>query len=371
MIRTLIKKDLKIFFYDKKGLALSFLLPIILIALFAFSFGGAGQKKSAPKPVNLLIADQDTTKTSQDFLATLASRPTLQVTQVTETDAVERIQKGKSAAVLVLKKGFEKAVETGQPLPVEFKYDAAREIQIQMMLGVVKGHMMQQYGNPEAFKNIRVQLTSLMKENEDKPNPGLIQAIGGTATMMLLFTIAAIGAGLLEEKEAGTLKRLLSTPVKPIHILLAKMSTGIIISILQLTVMFVFSWIAFDLPLFNDIVSLVILVLCISFSVSSFGVLLASLVKTRQQLQGMSTIIILLLSALGGSMIPTAMMPALLQKTAVISVNYWGIQGMFDIFWRQLPFLEIIPKMGILLGIGLIMILIAAPLFKRNIVTME
>ncbi|NOY46643.1 MAG: ABC transporter permease, partial [Chlorobi bacterium] len=89
--------------------------------------------------------------------------------------------------------------------------------------------------------------------------------------------------------------------------------------------------------------------------------------KTRQQLQGLSTIIILVMSAIGGSMVPLFVMPAIMQKIAVVSVNYWGIQGFYDIFWRNLPIIEIVPKMSVLVGIGLIMTIISVRLFKKNI----
>ena len=91
--------------------------------------------------------------------------------------------------------------------------------------------------------------------------------------------------------------------------------------------------------------------------------------KTRQQLQGLSTIIIMLMSAIGGSMIPLFIMPAIMQKIAVISVNYWGIQGFYDIFWRNLPLIDILPKIMVLLGIGIVMTIISTQLFKRNILT--
>jgi len=81
----------------------------------------------------------------------------------------------------------------------------------------------------------------------------------------------------------------------------------------------------------------------------------------------MSTIIIMLMSAIGGSMIPLFVMPAFMQKIAVISVNYWGIQGFYDIFWRRLPLLDIAPKIFVLVSIGLIMTLISTRLFKKNL----
>lgn len=371
MIRTILKKDLKIYLSDRRGVLLTFLLPVILISLFAFSFGGVGRKKRAPRPTTLLVVDKDSSKTSVAFVERLGALPTLKTISLNETNAVERVKKGNNVAALVLYKGFEQAVANKDRLPLELKYDAARELPTRMALAVVRSQLVHDFGNVKTLNNVNVKMSSVIKQTSNKPNPGLVQAVAGTAIMMLLFTIAAIGGGLLEEKEAGTLRRLLSTPVKPLDILFGKMATGMVISVLQLAAMFLFAWLAFGLPIFMDTISLVLLILCISFAISGFGVLLVSVVKTRQQLNGMSTIIIILMSAIGGSMIPISMMPAFMQKAAVVSVNYWGIQGFFDIFWRQLTVVEILPKMFILLGIGLGMTLVSIPLFKRNIVNLE
>ena len=148
------------------------------------------------------------------------------------------------------------------------------------------------------------------------------------------------------------------------------MLAALVISIIQLTIMFVFSWIAFGLPIFKDLTALILMIIATAFAVSSFGIFLVSIAKSRQQLQGYSTIIIMLMSAIGGSMIPLFVMPEIMQKIAVISVNYWGIQGFYDIFWRSLPLGEILPKMGVLVAIGCGMTLISIRLFKKNVLKM-
>ncbi|AXT20048.1 ABC transporter permease [Flavobacteriaceae bacterium AU392] len=371
MIITILKKDLRLYFSDKKGVLVTFLLPIIMITLFAFAFGGVGKKKSAPKPLGILVVDKDSTATSQELITKLNNLQTIRLIPSEEEKALDRVRKGDNVAALIFEKGFSEAITTDANLPVELKYDAARDLQMRIVHTLLKEGFKYHLKKEDAPNEIKLKTTSLIKESSTKAHPGLVQAVGGTAIMMLLFSIAAIGGGLLDEKEAGTLKRLLIAPVKPLYILLAKMGTAMIVSILQLTVMFVFAWLAFGLPIFMDMSSLIILILCISFAVSSFGVFLVSTVKTRQQLQGMSTIIIILMSAIGGSMIPISMMPAFMQNIAIISVNYWGIEGFFDIFWRQLPLVDVLPKMGILLAIGLGMTLISTILFKKNIIAIE
>ncbi len=407
MIVTIFKKDLKLYFSDKRSVLLTFLLPIVLISLFAFAFGGVGGS-TKQRSVSLLVSDNDNSADSQAVIAGLDSLKGLVMIAKEKKEAIDLVRKGSYVGVLIFEKGFQDSIQAGKKLPLELKYDAAREIEMGMLQSVLMQHLMSSIGRKsvkakmntyfeknflgmpqetkeKVFKDMdadsegisgttnatmELKMTSMRKEGEDKGNLGLIQAVAGTAIMMLLFSITGIGSGLLDEKEAGTLKRLLYAPVKPIDILFGKMATSLTIAILQLAVMFVFSWLVFGLPIFKDVPSLLLMIICTAFAVSSFGIFLVAIAKSRQQLQGLSTIIILVMSAIGGSMIPLFIMPAIMQKIAVISVNYWGIQGFYDIFWRNLPLADILPKMAVLVTIGFVMTLISVRLFKKNILKM-
>ena len=138
---------------------------------------------------------------------------------------------------------------------------------------------------------------------------------------------------------------------------------------MQLVVMFLFASLTFQLNIKPHLLGLVITILATAFACSAFGVLLATFAKSRQQVQGLSTLIILVMSAIGGSMMPLFFMPEMMQKLAVISVNYWSIQAFFDLFWRNLSIADatFISRILILLLIGLILNALAFILFKRNI----
>ena len=404
MILTILKKDLKLFFIDKKGLALTFIMPIMLISLFAFAFGGVGGDNES-KPLEVLVADLDVTADSKSVIASIDSLKGVVLIPTTVEEGTDLVLKGKYVGVLIFEKGFQDSIASGNGLPMELKYDAAREIEMGMLQGVLMQNLMTSVGKKvikskmntyldsefvSIDKGIKekifddmdnedsemsasmtggmdLKMTSVIKVDAKNKNLGLIQAVAGTAIMLLLFSIAAIGGGLLDEKEAGTLKRLLYSPLKPTDILFGKMGTALILSILQLVVMFVFSWLAFGLPIFTDLPSLILMILSTAFAVSSFGIFLVSIAKTRQQLQGYSTIIIMIMSAIGGSMVPLFIMPAIMQKIAVVSINYWGIQGFYDIFWRGLSLVQILPKMGVLVVFGLVMTFISIRLFKKNL----
>ncbi|MFB6305533.1 MAG: ABC transporter permease, partial [Flavobacteriales bacterium] len=162
-------------------------------------------------------------------------------------------------------------------------------------------------------------------------------------------------------------KRILYTPLNPNSILYGKMLSNLTMSILQLLVMFIFSWLVFGLNIFTDVLSLIIMILASAFACSAFGIFLASVAKSRKQVQGLSTVIILLMSAIGGSMVPLFIMPDIMSKIAVFSVNYWALQGFFDIFWREMSMLHILSRAGVLFGMGLIITTLAFRFYRSNI----
>jgi ABC-2 type transport system permease protein len=393
----LFKKDLMLFFHDQRSVILTFLLPLILISLFAFAYGGIGEFDGRSEPVRLLITDLDQTVSSQEIISSIDSLKDIRTVISNSVKAEELVINGNYACALIIYKGFQDSLVAGNASPLEMVYDRSREMEIAALQQNLISTLMASTGKivvkkrienylksqfPYIDKNITdniarnatdnndntpvIKWTSVVGEKNDT-KLGLIQAVAGTAILMLLFSVAGVGTSILEEKENGTINRLLYSPLKGSTILYSKMLFAFFISILQLTTMFIFAWLVLNMDLSVNIPGLILMITATSFAVSSLGIFLAAVSKTRQQAQNLSTIIILVMSAIGGSMIPLFIMPAVLQKIALLSVNYWGIQGFYDLFWRVLPLKEILPKILILMGIGLIMTLASIQLFKRRI----
>jgi ABC-2 type transport system permease protein len=397
----LFKKDLKLFFHDQRSVILTFLLPLILISLFAFAYGGIGEFDGRSEPVRLLVADLDQTSSSKEIVSRFDSLKDMSIVISDSVKSKELVIKGKYACAFIIYKGFQDSLEAGHTMPIELVYDRSREMEIGILQQNIISILMESTGEIAVKKSIKkylhdqfpdidesasdnivetavnddsnaivIKWTSVVGEKNDT-KLGLIQAVAGTAILMLLFSVAGVGTSILEEKENGTINRLLYSPLKGSTILYSKMLFAFFISILQLTTMFLFAWLVFNMDLSVNIPGLILMIIATSFAVSSLGIFLAAVAKTRQQAQNLSTIIILVMSAIGGSMIPLFIMPAILQKIALLSVNYWGIQGFYDIFWRLLPLKEILPKIIILLSIGLVMTLASIQLFKKRIMKLQ
>jgi ABC-2 type transport system permease protein len=393
----LFKKDLTLFFHDQRSVILTFLLPVILITLFAFAYGSIGAFDGRSEPVKLLVADMDQTSSSKEVIYKIDSLKDISVLISDSVKSKELVIKGRYAGALIIYKGFHDSLEAGNATPIELVYDRSREMEIGILQQNLISTLMSFTNESKIRKGIENYLKDIFPDEENdmsndilgavikesggnqtiKWTPivgikndtklGLIQAVAGTAILMLLFSVAGVGTSILEEKENGTIKRLLCSPLRSSSIVYGKMLFAFFISILQLTAMFMFAWLIFKMDLSVNIPALILMIIATAFAVSSLGIFLAAVAKTRQQAQNLSTILILIMSAIGGSMIPIFIMPAILQKIALLSVNYWGIQGFYDIFWRSLPLGAILPRIGVLTGIGIIMTLASVQLFKKRI----
>lgn len=393
----LLKKDLTLFLHDQRSVILTFLLPVILITLFAFAYGSIGTSYDRSAPVKLLVTDLDKSNISEEIIHKIDSLDDIIIVVSDSTRSKELVIKGGYACALIIYKGFQDSLESGNAMPLELVYDRSREMEIGILQHNLISTLLSSTSEIKIKKNIEKYLQELFPDDENdisddifgsiikndsnneaiKWTPivgirndtrlGLIQAVAGTAILMLLFSVAGVGTSILEEKENGTINRLLYSPLKASTILYSKMVFAFFISILQLTAMFLFAWLILNMDMSVDIPGLILMIISTSFAVSSMGIFLAAVAKTRQQAQNLSTIIILVMSAIGGSMIPLFIMPLVLQKIALLSINYWGIQGFYDLFWRALPLVEILPKVLILMSMGIAMTLASVQLFKRRI----
>jgi ABC-2 type transport system permease protein len=98
---------------------------------------------------------------------------------------------------------------------------------------------------------------------------------------------------------------------------------------------------------------------------SGFGLLLATFCRSRAQLSGISTIVILAMSALGGSMFPRFLMTDSMQQMGLATFNAWALDGYIKVFWRNAPLIELWPQVAVLAAMCVVF-LTAARMFARR-----
>jgi ABC-2 type transport system permease protein len=140
------------------------------------------------------------------------------------------------------------------------------------------------------------------------------------------------------------------------------MSLGII----QLLFMFTAGWMMFRIDVISNFFNLLLVIIAASVACTSFGMLLAAFAQTRQQAQGLGTLLILSMSAIGGAWFPTSLMPSTIQFFSKLTFVYWSMDGFLQVLWRGLGTSAIALNLGVLLGIGAVLNVISVWQFRRG-----
>jgi ABC-2 type transport system permease protein len=200
---------------------------------------------------------------------------------------------------------------------------------------------------------------------ENKKSPMISFYAAAIGVMFLMFTASGSAGALLDEAESGTLERVLSTRVTMTSLLAGKLVFNTGLAFVQLVAMFLWGWAVFKLDFFSHLPGFAVMGLCTAFAVAAFGMLLASLCHTRAQLGALSTLVILIMSSVGGSMFPRFLMPESMQKAGLLTINAWAIDGFTKVFWRDLPVTDLWPPVAVLLGVGVVLFLVARRIARR------
>jgi ABC-2 type transport system permease protein len=220
-------------------------------------------------------------------------------------------------------------------------------------------------GGSNMFKNI-VNIEKEQLVGKEIANPMATRSVGGWAMMFLLFTITGSATSLLDEKKSGVMIRILSAPVTRTQILWSKYLYNMSLGMIQLSVMFLFGYLIFNIDIFSNLFNLFLIVLAASTVCTAFGMLLASIVKTTKQADGWGTFLILMMSAVGGAWFPVSLMPESIQFFSKLTIVYWSVEGFIAVLWRGAGFMEILHYLVILFGISIVINIISVYKFKRG-----
>jgi ABC-2 type transport system permease protein len=423
MILTVLRVCLLNLRRDGVAWVLGFIVPVIFFSIMAYIFGSMGGGRT-PK-IELAVVDEDQSELSKRLIAGLEKEASLIIhkarkehadgpaTPYTRADGEELVRAGKVPVVVIVPRGLGKDFPRfdGQGSPIELLVDSSNPVAGQMLTGLLQKVVMT--GMPEAFMTSGISqfekyaggLTEQQRKAIDawlpmlkqasgsadsgsgpaaaanfglipiksidlfgakKKNPAIAFYAAATAVMFLLFATANGGGGsFLEEVESGTLDRLLSSNLTLTQLVLGKWLWFTLVGIAQVTVMFIWGALVFQVQLLEHLAGFVVMTVTTAAAASSFGLVLGTLCKTRGQLAGLSTTVILLMSAVGGSMFPRFLMPPIMKSLGLFTFNGWALDGYQKVFWFEQPLTALWPQVLVLALIAVGFLFAARKLARR------
>jgi len=390
---ALVRKDLQIFFGDRRAVILTLAVPIAIASFFGAIFSGAGGGgNSEPAKIAVIVVDDDRSSISTAIVAGMQKDSALEVSAAPLDHARAAVQNGTTAVAVVIPSGFGGAagrafLAGGERPEIGVLFDPSRAAEVSMVRGMLTGHVMEAVGQEmfsgvqgrafvdEALANIdaidvpseqRETLRTLLqsvqrfnqtggvsgtqglmtvpysvKENAVTSGTGVAynsyaHAFAGMGVQFLFFAGIDLGMGILLERERGLWKRFRSAPVSRFTMLGARAMSGTLLTLLTLLVSFGFAMAVFGVRIQGSIAGFALVALACSIMAATFGLLVSALGRTAAATRRVATLAVLIMVMLGGAWVPSFIFPAWLQKVTVVIPARWAVDGLDAMTWRGL-----------------------------------
>jgi ABC-2 type transport system permease protein len=391
-LATSVAKESRIILRDRQALILFFIMPVLFVLILSLALRDAfGDRPGATFPV--LVVDQDGGEVgaavvsafaaSGHFRVERAARPAPDLAQLERAILDDRykfvIMIPTDASAKARQRVAELAANAPSEMlsaPVELRLLADPTLRLDYrtmvraaLAGTLQGMEMKLYGR-QLEQNLKAmglpaQLpheqngTHVFAEVRDEPLhsreqhviPSSVQQNAPAWTLLAMFFLTVpLSVSFIKEREQGSLFRLQTMSVPAWVVLGGKTLPYFIINQIQMASILLVS--VHVLPLLGgdrlDIghspLALMLLGAAASLAAIGFGIAVALFSRTAEQAASFSSAVTMIMAALGGILVPLAVMPPLMQQFAMISPLAWGLNGFLDVFVRGGGVADVVPE---------------------------
>jgi ABC-2 type transport system permease protein len=347
MIAAAIKKDLQLLARDRGALVTMFLLPVVFIAVFGSIFGGGGGDARR----RLAVWTDPASPRATAVAAVVKASGMFEVIAVADADAARRaVEAERADAALILAADFDPAAGHPGELAIDLAAPAQVRLPVIGAAAAVVGHAV----FPPvagAERPVLVPATPPGIRRELAGMTGFQVTVPGNAVLFGFFLALTVGLAFLEERRAGTWRRILAAPVSRASILIGKLVPYFLIGLVQFGFLFTIGVVVFGMRIGGSVVALVALTVAVVACATSLGLAIASLGGTEKRLGSIGSVCLLVMGLLGGAMVPRMVMPPLLRTIGLAVPHGWALDGYTTLLVRDgAGVAGVAPQIGALLA---------------------
>jgi ABC-2 type transport system permease protein len=422
-LKATIIKDIRILLRDKVGIALMFIMPIILVVIVTSIQNSTFQLVNKNR-IAMMVCNRDTGKLSTQLIQSIDKIGMFKMVSIPKNESEEAIKnrmRGKDALLAIVipadytQKITAKAKNVSGKALNSFGLNGdtvSKKISVNPLTMYFQPILQQSYrfsinGALRSALQIvesRETLRQLYFAINEKPLPEALEkdllnnqtninevpvSISGGTIMpnasqhnvpawtifAMFFIIISLGGSVVREKLSGSFIRLKTLPTDFMVALISKQITYLGVTVLQAVVIFSMGlWLfpliglpALNLP--SDYLALLVVTLVCGWCAVSYAICMGVYAHTQEQANGFGAVSIVILAAIGGLLVPSFAMPDGFKTVAVFSPLHWSIEAYYSLFLEGGKLKDVIPNLLPLLGITVLIQLAAyIGLKKKNLI---
>lgn len=405
-------KEIQLIARDRGTLAVLFLLPLLLGTLFGEINLQVAQGEATGILLDVCLVNEDPGAFGAQVANAMQNISQLKVNDCgTAVEAEQQVARGEAPAAVIIPDNFTQEISAYVPVSVEVIVDPAVPESTSIITGIMnqvvaevtiwgevqhgvrtilgESGLMEQISLQDQraveAQNLGVIMTQINQMRENPAISVVSEDLGGAriegsierffaylfpgfAVMFIFFIVSMASAALLNERESGTLRRLLAAPCPRWTIISGKMVAYMALACLQVVVLFGVANLLLGMPLGNSPLGLVILTLAIAFVATALGMLVAALARTASEADTAGMILAFVLAGIGGaiplSAAPIARLGGLVGILSQITPHAHAVEGYYRLMAENATIDQILPQIGILVVMGVALFLVAVWRFR-------
>lgn len=383
-------KDLRLLVGDRRALVLLLMLPLMFIAILGMSTGQFLTKDEEQRKLKIAVVDESQSEESRELVKALTNHEGIRILERENIPAARQsLDKNDATVLLVVPPTYQQRIDelrmgdlldmaNGQladgpeSLGLTFEFRSAvgdggvvkwlvfSDAVISLTPFVAEKNAIARRwlkrsdsedeetpegdasaaetpANPESSKATlaKVLKPKVVVIEESTADKVYLILVPGFTVMFVFFLINIMARSFIAERDQGTLRRLRLAPVTAASVLIGKTLPFYLTSVLQTSMLFVCGRLLFHMSWGPEPIYLVPVILCTSLAATSLGLLLATWVRTDQQVSAYGTSLVLVLGGVSGCLFPRVWLPAGMKTISLATPHAWALEAFDAVLTRS------------------------------------
>ena len=309
-LRALTRANIRGYLRDRQALFWTLAFPLIFVVLFGAIFSGGDNT------ITVAWVDQDASPASAQLRAAFASAPNVKLVDMTQEAGLDAMKTGENSGVIVVPKGYAAIVATAgadasRQTTITYYIDPSQTTASGAMTSYVNGVLAQVNlgGRPVA-------IVSAPRPIQTERLNAISYLVPSILGMALMQTGIFAAIPIVADRQKLILKRLAATPLRRWQLIGSNVIMRMLIALVQFVLIVGVGVVAFDVQIVGSLVGMAALAILGSLAFTATGYVIATLARTEDAANGMTSAIQFPMMFLSGTFFPIALMPQALQTVA-------------------------------------------------------
>jgi len=358
---SFVKKETLHILRDSRTMLIALLMPVAQILLFGFAVS------TEINNLNVAVVVPQWSEDIRQSVEKLSANPYITYKgSITPGEIDQWLRSGRTDAIVVFASDFDRLInqwkQTGtSETAMQFVMDASNTNIAQAGAGyltnILAGELMSSASMVETHMLFNPQMKSAFN---------FVPGIMGMIFILICAMLTSVA--IVREKETGTMDVLLVSPVRPLTIILAKMTPYFILSCINLTTILLLARFVLGIPMTGNLGSIIIVSIVYLMLSLALGLLISTIAKQQIVALLISAAVMLMpIVMLSGMMFPIENMPAVLKPVSAIVPARWYIDAMRRLMIQGASFSLILKDFIILVVMTIALLAIALKNFNDKL----